>query len=146
MGYIEEAIAVFEEIVMEKQKITLDCLSRSTKGEIFVLRYLASHNSAACPSELGVAMRSTNGRISSVLGALEKKGQITRDIDKSNRRNILVSITETGRERARSETKNMHEHLAKVFLEMGASDTKEFVRILQRMVKIEKSLQPEESA
>jgi DNA-binding MarR family transcriptional regulator len=64
-----------------------------------------------------------------LLGALEKKGQIERDIDKSNRRNILVSITNAGRERILTEMTTMTEAMTRIFAEMGEADTLEFVRL-----------------
>ncbi|GGH11652.1 MarR family winged helix-turn-helix transcriptional regulator [Paenibacillus segetis] len=130
-NYVEKAIISFSKIMSDNQKSMMDNLNRANKGELFVLRILTLRNAEVLPSELSEALNSSTARISALLGALEKKGQIRREIDKSNRRNILVTITEAGRERAEAEMNEIEGRMAKVFTEMGEADTAEFIRLIK---------------
>jgi DNA-binding MarR family transcriptional regulator len=101
-------------------------LSRSHQGESFVLRHLVRQESMT-PSQLAAALRSSSGRISAVLGSLERKGLITRRIDPDDRRTIRVSITDEGREREEREHEAMRSSICWIFTQMGERRTREFV-------------------
>ena len=135
MSTIEEVVIALEEM-MSGHGNAMEKMSRSGKGELFILRYLNNKNVAVLPSEIGDAMHSSNARISAALGSLEKKGQIHREIDTTNRRNILVTITEEGRKRIRLSMEKMRERMIYVLTEMGEQDATEFVRLIKRFFEI----------
>ena len=132
---IENIVTTLEEM-MSSRKNPMEQMGRSGKGELFILKFLYDKNSAVIPSEIGEAMHSSNARISAALGSLEKKGQIHREIDISNRRNILVTITEEGRERIRSSMNQMRKRMISIFTEMGENDAVEFARLIKRFSEI----------
>lgn len=132
----EKAFIAFNEIMSNREKNMLENINRANKGELFVLHFLSMRDTAALPSELSAALQSSTARISALLGNLEKKGQIERTIDKSNRRNILVTITEAGRERAGTEMEEMHKNLTRIFSEMGETDTTEFIRLAKQFSEL----------
>lgn len=129
VSYVEKAIISFSKIMSDNQKNMMEKFNRANKGEIFVLNFLILRNAEVLPSELSAALNSSTARISALLGALEKKGQIEREIDKNNRRNILVTITEAGRERVEAEINEIEGLMAQIFTEMGEADTAEFIRL-----------------
>jgi len=129
--YIKESVKSFRKIVSKRDRDMFEHMNRENKGEIFVLRFLSMRDDAVLPSELSAALQSSPARISAVLSALEKKRQIVREIDKSNRRNILVTITEEGRERGDMEVRAMEGALEAVFFEMGKADTAELLRLME---------------
>ena len=135
MDKIEEVVTALEEM-MSSRKNPMEQMGRGGKGELFILKFLYDKNSSVIPSEIGEAMHSSNARISAALGSLEKKGQIHREIDISNRRNILVTITEEGRERIRSSMNQMRNRMISVFTEMGEDDAVEFARLIKRFSEI----------
>ena len=141
MGSIEELVDALGEM-MSRGKV-MDEFNRSGKGEIFILKYLYMKETPASPSELSEALNSSTARISAALGTLEKKGQIHREIDTTNRRYILVTITEEGRERIRANMARMRNHLIQVFTEMGEEDAREFVRLSKRFFEIAQRTMPE---
>jgi len=134
--YVKMAITEFNEIMSNSQKDMFENLNRAFKGGLFVLQYLSSQDTAVLPSELSVALNSSTARVSALLGSLEKKGLIVRDIDTTNRRNILVTITESGRNFAKSEMKKRKEHLAQVFTELGEKDAEDFLRLLEKFFEL----------
>ena len=129
MSKIEEAVASLEEILFNRQGHAMDEIGRSGKGELFILKYLSEKDEAVIPTEISDVMHASTARISAALGSLEKKGQIKREIDTTNRRNILVTITEDGRKRIRTDMEKMRGQMIAVFTEMGEHDAAEFVRL-----------------
>ena len=135
MSKAEEVFIALEEM-MSGRGNAMEQMSRSGKGELFILKYLNDKNTAVLPSEISDAMHSSNARISAALGSLEKKGQIHREIDITNRRNILVTITEEGRGRICLNMKNMRERMVGILTEMGEHDAAEFIRLIKRFSEI----------
>jgi DNA-binding MarR family transcriptional regulator len=140
LSSIEELVDSLGEL-MSRGKV-MDEFNRSGKGEIFILRYLYTKESPASPSELSEALNSSTARISAALRTLEKKGQIHREIDTTNRRFILVTITEEGRERIRANMQRMQNHLIQVLTVMGEKDASEFVRLSTRFFEIAQRTMP----
>jgi len=140
LSSIEELVDSLGEL-MSRGKV-MDEFNRSGKGEIFILRYLYTKESPASPSELSEALNSSTARISAALRTLEKKGQIHREIDTTNRRFILVTITEEGRERIRANMQRMQNHLIQVLTVMGEKDAREFVRLSTRFFEIAQRTMP----
>ena len=63
------------------------------QGGAFILQYIYMSKREVLPSEISNEMSISTARIAAALGNLESKGLITRQIDKSDRRRILVSLT-----------------------------------------------------
>ena len=127
--YAKKAAIALSEIMSNNKKDAFENINRANKGELFVLHYLSLQNAAVIPSELSAALNASTARISALLRNLEKKEQIERDIDKNNRRNILVTITDAGREHAKTEMGKLQKSMELIFIEMGEKDALEFVRL-----------------
>ena len=69
-------------------------LSKMVRGELFVLNYLATHETAIHPKELSKKMAVSTARITSLLHHMEEKGLIARSSDLSDNRQIFVRLTE----------------------------------------------------
>lgn len=142
MSYIEEAIESLKSVMLGGRGNLLEVLSRAYKGEEFVLKYLASRMSTTLPTELSEALHSSMARILSILGVLEKKGLVVREIDRGNRRNILVTLTDKGRELAALQERKMRNYMERTLVELGEADTKEFVRLIERVSEISQKINP----
>jgi len=121
--------------------LILDRFNRFAKGEIFILNFLCQCDRTALPSEISAGLGSSTARIATALGALEKKGLITREMDKNDRRKIIVSITESGKEVAKGEREQLVEREARIFEAMGEKDAKEFTRLTKRYLDLSKQLE-----
>ena len=75
-------------------------ISRAVQGEKQVLHCIAEEGSSLRPSDISEKMGISTARIAATLNALEGKGQVTRRIDESDRRRILVELTAEGSARA----------------------------------------------
>jgi len=106
------------------------------QGEAFVLNYVSLHNSDVLPGEISAVMDVSSARIATALNSLEKKGLIIRQIDRNNRRRILVSITPEGQERAKEQQRIMVERTTALLTLLGENDAMEYVRIMGRLIDI----------
>ena len=73
-------------------------------------------------SDLAKAVRMTMPGVSRALAGLEEKGIIERRIDKSDRRNTLVFLTEDGYSKIREYKKRINKYFETVFERFGEED------------------------
>lgn len=132
-GYVNESIAVLERILTSDNFSVLERITRVSRGEIFVLKILLIKDGTSTPTEISEAMKSTKGRISAILNSLEKKGFIGREIDKDNRRNIIVTLSDSGRNYVMKELQECYHIVAHAFEELGEEDSKRFVGLMERV-------------
>jgi len=111
-------------------------INEAMQGETFVLKYIAHHNGDVLPGEIGQKMDVSSARIAAALNSLEKKGLITRQINTSDRRQILVGITKEGKDLAEKHQKTVLEAIAKMLELLGEHDAKEYVRIMKKLAEI----------
>jgi len=111
-------------------------IDEAVQGEGFVLYYIVFNNGCVFPGEIGHAMCVSTARVATALNSLEKKGLITRQIDASDRRKILVRITAEGKILAEKNYRNAVDVIVKRFTLLGEHDAKEYVRITGRLVEM----------
>lgn len=109
-------------------------IDESMRGEVFVLLYILKWDKYVLPSEIGEKMNISSARVATILNALENKGLITREIDKNDRRKILVSLTEKGAKQAKNHNQTIVNLAAKMLKFLGENDAKELIRITHRLV------------
>jgi DNA-binding MarR family transcriptional regulator len=107
--------------------------NETMRGEGFVLCYIARHGGEVLPGEISTEMDVSSARVASALNSLENKGFITRKIDKSDRRKILVEITPSGAELSEKLYSDMLERFAEMLAFLGDHDALEYVRITGRL-------------
>jgi len=106
------------------------------RGESYILNNLLKRSDAALPSELSADMGISTARVAVILNNLENKEYITREMDSSDRRKILVRLTEKGKMRIVDEHKQLFENTRFVIREIGEEDAHELIRILQKIVTV----------
>ena len=82
--------------------------------------------------------------ISQILNSLENKELIRREIDKRDRRAIAVSLTPKGESVIQDAHKIFSQVVRKISQELGADDTEQLARLLQRLNAIVSQLDYEE--
>lgn len=109
-------------------------------GEMFILHFISHKNAAVLPSELSVVTKTSSARVAMALKNLESKGYVERNVDKADRRKVLVTITDKGSE----EVKQQHERILfimeKLVNELGEADVREYIRIVDRVIEISKTM------
>ena len=134
--YVNEAVISLEKILTSDNFSAFEKLTRMSRGEIFVLKVLLFSNGISNPTKISQIMNSTKGRISAILKSLEKKGYIEREIDKENRRNIIVTLTDSGREYITKELQECYRSISHVFEELGEKDSKKFIELTYRVFNL----------
>ncbi|WP_349108398.1 MarR family transcriptional regulator [Collinsella sp. CLA-AA-H302] len=101
-------------------------------GETPVLQYLSGVDDDVIPSEIAKKLKFSRARMSHILESLESKGYIQRRTDQNDRRRVLVSITEEGRDFAAKKNAESVASLSKQLSALGEHDAQELVRILNK--------------
>ena len=129
MGFEEELFHELATNTWDKRSRMQQEMVKGVKGEPFAVQELY-RKGPLTPSQLASSMKTTTGRVSTLLSALEKKGQITRESDPDDRRVVHVNLTEAGRERAERQRESMREAICWIFSQMGERRTREFVDLV----------------
>lgn len=82
--------------------------------------------------------------VSQMLSSLEKKGYINRDIDKNNRRSLIVTLTSAGQKVLSNEYNVFNKRLDRIIDELGREDVEQMIAIVGRMTEIMKRLDEEQ--
>lgn len=141
MNYFDLAVEHMNQVVSHFHNgLIFDRFSRFARGEMFILNYLRQCGETAMPSEISLGLGSSTARIANALSGLEKKGFITREMDKNDRRKIIVSITDRGKDVAQNEREQLVNREARILEMMGETDAKEFVRLQKRYLELTEQL------
>jgi DNA-binding MarR family transcriptional regulator len=83
-------------------------------------------------SEIQKNLYVTKAAVSKMLGALESKGYLNRDINERNRRELIVTLTDKGKEVVGIFEKNMDDALLEIIRYLGRDETERFIESLER--------------
>ncbi|MGI6192592.1 MAG: MarR family winged helix-turn-helix transcriptional regulator [Christensenellales bacterium] len=136
MDYQELAMQLIEQFMHLKKARPNKLLKDSLQGEAFLLQHLYRHDHSALPGEISGHMGISSARIAAALNNLEKKGLITRRTDPSDRRRVLVDLTDEGKAQAQCQQRLLLSNVAKMLSLLGEDDAKELVRITSKMAKL----------
>lgn len=87
-------------------------------------------------SEIGQALYLSKPAISQTLNNLEKKGYIIREIDRQDRRKILVTLTAEGNEKLKEDRHCFDLELNKALERFGTANTKKLIQLLDCLMDI----------
>lgn len=105
-------------------------------GKKFVLCFIADKESNVQPSEIVRKMHVSPARVAQTLNGMEEKGWIIREVDKTDRRKVLISATPEGIDLAKAHMQSKVEATSRMLRGLGEADAKEYVRIMGRLTKL----------
>ncbi|MDR0937485.1 MAG: MarR family transcriptional regulator [Oscillospiraceae bacterium] len=111
-------------------------LHKEFSGEAIVLVCIALCEGHILPGELASRLKVSQARVAAVLGVLERKGLIRREVDATDRRRMLVTITEDGSAACDSHLSMLRAKAGKVLDALGDEDAGNLVRIVGRLHEI----------
>ncbi|MDR2866809.1 MAG: MarR family transcriptional regulator [Methanomassiliicoccaceae archaeon] len=111
-------------------------VQEGTQGEAFVLHCIKESRDDIIPSHISDAAGISSARVAAALNSLESKGFITRAIDSSDRRKIIIRMTSKGAEYAEEQERKHLEMLTRFLALLGEHDAKELVRIIGRVAEV----------
>lgn len=94
-------------------------------------------------SELQDQLCISKAAISQIANNLENKGYLTREINKNNRRKLIITLTPEGREAMRQAEIKFDEMLSAFISRIGSHDLLEVVRLFNRFADIAEELMRE---
>lgn len=107
---------------------------KNSVGEMLDL--LSSIKGDAHPTDLCRMMGVSTPRITVILNKMEEDGLIERALSSTDRRRIIVRLTEKGQERVRNRDQESYYYFEKVFEKLGQKDTEALLRSLQAMEEV----------
>ncbi|MBQ7001829.1 MAG: MarR family transcriptional regulator [Oscillospiraceae bacterium] len=108
-------------------------LSQMERGERFVLNYLATHDKIIHPKELSEKMSVSTARIASLLNNMESKKLILRYTDKGDNRQVIVILTDLGREEIFRIRAEVISYICSMLEKLGPEDAEAYVRIQKKI-------------
>ena len=87
-----------------------------------------------CVSDIKKHLFTSNAAISKMLGILEKKGYINRDVNKHNRRALIIILTPKGKEIIDDLEKEMDDKLIGIIQSLGKTEIEQLVRSINLFV------------
>ncbi len=79
--------------------------------------------------ELAKALHISSPAVSKMIRALEERGYAGRDVDKEDRRNTYVYVTDKGKEAGKKSKEKMDKIMRRVVIRMGEKNMKEFITL-----------------
>ncbi|MBP1040706.1 transcriptional regulator [Vagococcus sp. BWB3-3] len=134
MAFAEEAERELIRLMVENRHGAFSKIEKSHQGETMVMKFLDILEKPTSPKHIAESLNLSSARIAVLLGSLEKKGQIVRNMDPNDRRRINVTLTECGKKQANTEKKKMSDKVIAVFNQMGEEDTKKFVELITKFI------------
>ena len=104
------------------------------RGEIFALDFLASCDTEVHPKDISRALSLTSARIAAILNSLEKQGCLIRTPDPDDSRQLIVCLTDAGRELVAERRKALLKRTASMLEALGEEDAQNYVRIQKKLV------------
>lgn len=71
--------------------------------------------------------------VSQMLSSLERRGLINREVDPQNRRNLILSLTSTGRIALKEKSVEVDQRIAEIISYMGEQDALQFTAIIEKI-------------
>ena len=109
-------------------------LTSLASGEQAVLYYLAFQHDGASAGELTSAFDIRSSRTAAILNTLEKKGFARRLQNPQDKRQVLVYITEAGKQEVKGRYEDVISRMAEFLELLGPEDSEEFIRIVRDAV------------
>jgi len=106
-----------------------------TGPQLVCLRHLARH-ATTTPSKLARSVSLSQATITGILDRLEKRGLITRDRDKKDRRRVNLALTGKGRDLLIDAPMPLHQSFAKRLAELPEVEQERIDSVLREIVEM----------
>jgi DNA-binding MarR family transcriptional regulator len=113
-------------------------------GEFFVMDRIA-HDMPCSSTDISASEMQnhphfTKPAVSQMLNSLEKKGYIHREIDKNDRRKIVVTLTETGDDACKRGKAYFNDRIEQTISRFGEENTRNLISLVNQLAEITEDL------
>ena len=120
---------------MRKQLNKLLAKGNLSTGEYLVLRNVSKDDGYLKASELSEILELSRPSITRILNDLEKRNYITRMIDKDDRRNINIELTDEGRKALEQANGRILAVAERIVDSLGESDTDKLIELVEKLTE-----------
>jgi len=136
MDYSELALELLNKMQSFHRATPQKYINEALQGEAFVLYCIDLYGDDVQPGSISHKMDVSSARMAAALNSLENKGFITRQIDLSDRRKVLIRLTPAGKEQAGRNRQKVMEAITQVLQFLGEQDAREYIRIMGRLAEL----------
>lgn len=131
--YTSLAKDLLEALDRKKKGPPHEDVSASMRGEMAVMRMLADEGQPVTAGSISSTLHMTTSRIAAVLGSLQKKELIERICDETDKRRVLVTLTDKGLSFCKKRKQRVIHDMSYMFSQLGEEDARHFVRLMKRV-------------
>jgi DNA-binding MarR family transcriptional regulator len=106
------------------------------RGEANVLHVLHHYPKGVTPTALARDCQVSSARIAKTINQLEGRGLVRREASPSDRRSVIVHLTDEGEREVQRRFERVNSYVAGVLRELGEDDARELVRLVGRLARI----------
>lgn len=140
MNYNKKAEEIFETLTKRKKYIG-ELSSNISQGESGVLLYLLNVNSNVSQSELSEKLGVTMPRIVAVINTLQKKELIEKNVDSTDKRKSIISITNKGKDNIIKKRKDAIKFIENVIKELDEQEIEQYIAISKKIERISNKIE-----
>ncbi len=140
MNYNKKAEEIFETLTKRKKYIG-ELSSNISQGESGVLLYLLNVNSNVSQSELSEKLGVTMPRIVAVINTLQKKELIEKNVDSTDKRKSIISITKKGKNNIIKKKKDAIKFIENVIKELDEQEIEQYIAISKKIERISNKIE-----
>lgn len=140
MNYNKKAEEIFETLTKRKKYIG-ELSSNISQGESGVLLYLLNINSNVSQSELSEKLEVTMPRIVAVINTLQKKELIEKNVDSTDKRKSIISITNKGKDNIIKKKEDAIKFIENVIKELDEQEIEQYIAISKKIERISNKIE-----
>lgn len=140
MNYNKKAEEIFETLTKRKKYIG-ELSSNISQGESGVLLYLLNVKSNVSQSELSEKLGVTMPRIVTVINTLQKKELIEKNVDSTDKRKSIISITNKGKDNIIKKKEDAIKFIENVIKELDEQEIEQYIAISKKIERISNKIE-----
>lgn len=140
MNYNKKAEEIFETLTKRKKYI-VELSSNISQGESGVLLYLLNVKSNVSQSELSEKLGVTMPRIVAVINTLQKKELIEKNVDSTDKRKSIISITNKGKDNIIKKKEDAIKFIENVIKELDEQEIEQYIAISKKIERISNKIE-----
>ena len=110
-------------------------LSKLENGTFLALNCLANNQQEVHPKELSQKMAVSSARIAALLNHMEKEGLILRKADPKDNRQIVILLTDRGKQLIKQKREEVVNIMADTLEELGPEEAEAYLRIQMKIIR-----------
>ncbi len=108
-------------------------MTEISQGEMAMLLQLIHTDAPTTPTALSNCFHLSTARVTNILNSLERKTYVERTRDRTDRRKVIVCVTEAGKDYAAERYQEAIDDLKVLLTALGEEDAREYLRLMKKI-------------